>query len=94
MSGKRYLLDTNAIIQLLSGNQALLEIVNAADYVATSVICEIEFLCFPNLSDMDRTLFDKFRAKTEIVDISTNDGQLKNKVAELRSVKRIKLQMP
>ncbi len=91
MNGKRYLLDTNAIIQLLTGNQALLELLNEADYVATSIICEIEFLCFPNLSKRDHALFVEFIEKTEIVDISTNDEQMKAKVAELRSRKKIKL---
>jgi len=69
MNGNRYLLDTNTIIQLLLGNEHLLRIVNGADYVATSVICEIEFLCFPNLPEEDRKLFDQFKGKTEIFDV-------------------------
>ena len=39
----RLLLDTNAIIQLLAGNKELLELVSSADFVATSIICELEF---------------------------------------------------
>ena len=35
MSGKRLLLDTNAIIQLLAGNEELLEIAEQADFVST-----------------------------------------------------------
>jgi predicted nucleic acid-binding protein len=44
MSGRRYFLDTNAIVQLLSGNHSLLTTLAGAAYVATSVICELEFL--------------------------------------------------
>lgn len=40
MNGRRYFLDTNAIVALLAGNRMLLELLNQADYVATSVICE------------------------------------------------------
>ena len=38
MNGKRYLLDTNAIIQLLAGNPSLIKTVEDSDFLAISVI--------------------------------------------------------
>ena len=47
MSGNRYFLDTNAIVQLLAGNPDVIDILSGASYIAISVICELEFLSFP-----------------------------------------------
>jgi hypothetical protein len=35
MSGKRYFLDTNAIVALLAGDRSILSLVHHVDYVAT-----------------------------------------------------------
>ncbi len=50
MNGKFYFLDTNAIIQLLKGNQNLIEMLQEAEFIACSVISKFEYLSFPNLS--------------------------------------------
>ncbi len=47
MNGKRFLLDTNAIVSLLEGNTALVECVEEAEWVGISIISKIEFLAFP-----------------------------------------------
>jgi hypothetical protein len=91
MNGKRYFLDTNAIVQLLAGNQELLTLLNQADYVATSVICELEYLVFPGLADEDKKLFEQFRAQVDVTDLCSEDTQLKEKILELRSEKKMKL---
>jgi predicted nucleic acid-binding protein len=54
MSGGRYLLDTNAIVCLLRGDQALHQRLRRAEWVGISVLSQIEFLAFPNLSANDR----------------------------------------
>ena len=54
MNGRRYFLDTNAIVQLLSGNPSILETISEAEYIATSVICEVEFFSFSGLTEEDR----------------------------------------
>lgn len=46
----RYLLDTNAIIALLSGNAALLNLLQNPQWVGISVIAEIEFLSFSGIN--------------------------------------------
>ena len=91
MNGKRYFLDTNAIVQLLSGNRDLLNILSDAVYVATSIICELEFLSFPGLSDEDRLLFQRFLARVDVVDLCSGDDMLKGKVLALRAEKKLKL---
>jgi predicted nucleic acid-binding protein len=91
MSGKRYFLDTNAIVQLLAGNRNLLKMLNQADYVATSVICELEYLAFPDLADEDKELFEEFRKKVCVTDLCSGDSQLKEQILRLRVEKKIKL---
>ncbi len=91
MNGKRYFLDTNAIVQLLSGNRDLLNILSDAVYIATSIICELEFLSFPGLSEEDRLLFQRFLARVDVVDLCSGDDLLKRQVLELRAEKKLKL---
>ena len=43
MNGSRYLLDTNAIIQLLKGNDELIAMVSHAEFLAVSIIAELEY---------------------------------------------------
>ena len=59
----RYFLDTNTIIQLLKGNQNLIEILHEAKFIACSVIYKLEYLSFPNLSQNDIELFEVFAKK-------------------------------
>lgn len=54
MSGKRYLLDTNAIVSLLQGSEELITLLQNAEWVGISVISQIEFLAFSELSESDR----------------------------------------
>jgi predicted nucleic acid-binding protein len=91
MSGSRYFLDTNAIIQLLAGNQGILTVLNQAEYVATSVICELEFLAFPDLSDDDKELFEQLKVQIRVTDVRSGDTQLKQKILELRTEKKMKI---
>lgn len=91
MSGKRYFLDTNAIVALLAGNRTLLELLNQAEYVSTSVICELEYLAFPGLAEEDKALFEEFRSKVDVADLCAGDTQLKKTILQLRSEKKIKL---
>lgn len=91
MNGRRYFLDTNAIVRLLSGSQKLLEMLNQADYVATSIICELEYLAFPDLPNEDKELFAEFKEQVCVTDLCSGDVRLKEQVLQLRSEKKIKL---
>ena len=90
MSG-RYFLDTNALIQLLKGNFDVLNKLNNASYIGTSVICEIEFLSFKNLSNDDKTLFEAFLNKIEVVDVESKNGELISSILSIRKDKKLKL---
>ena len=67
MRGERYLLDTNAIIALLQGNQQLIELLQDAEWIGISIISQIELLVFPALNDADRQLFNEFLQPVEII---------------------------
>lgn len=91
MNGRRYFLDTNVIVQLLSGNPSIMELLSDAEYIATSIICEIEFFSFTNLTEDDRILFGKFARKIEIIDLRSADTDTKEQIYRLRSAKKLKL---
>lgn len=55
MNGKRYLLDTNAVIQLLAGNPSLRKMVEDSDFLAISVISKLEFLSYPDLTEDEKS---------------------------------------
>jgi len=91
MNGKRFLLDTNALVQVLAGNAALLQLLVDAELIATSIICELEFLAFPNLTDADRDLLSKFLQRIDVVDLLHADNQLTTTICEIRATKKLKL---
>lgn len=91
MNGKRYLLDTNAIIQLLSHNPHLEAIIADADFIATSVICQMEFLAFPNLSANDKNLFLSFISRVTVYDVMSNDAALTRETVSMRTHFGLKL---
>ncbi|MDF5721618.1 MAG: type II toxin-antitoxin system VapC family toxin [Rhizonema sp. PD37] len=91
MSGNRYVLDTNAIVALLQGNSQLTQLLNDADWIGISVISQIEFLTFSELSQDDRQLFQLFLQRVEIIDLVASDIVLIEKIIEVRLQYRLKL---
>jgi len=73
MNGKRYLLDTNAVIQLFDGNTEIESILNQADFVAMSVISEFEYLSFDGLSKKDVAEYNAFRSCLRVYGVSPDD---------------------
>ncbi len=90
MSGKRYLLDTNALVALMAGNAGLLSLIKQADWLGVSVINAIEFLSFSGLSAADKTLFDEFISRIEVVNLDYDDADLMNRITEVRKGKSVK----
>lgn len=72
----RLLLDTNAIIQLLAGNEELLKLVSSAEFVSTSVVCELEFLSFQGLGNDDAELYRLLRSRIKVFGVPENDPEL------------------
>jgi predicted nucleic acid-binding protein len=92
MSGnRRFLLDTNAVVSLLSGNHQLAGQLEAAEYVGISVITYLEFLAFDGLSDSDRACFAEFCERIEVVALAHEDSGLMKLALDLRSRHRLKL---
>lgn len=91
MNGDRFLLDTNAIIALLNGNTALMEVTQAAKWIGISVISQIEFLCFEGLTREDQELFGVFASRVEVVGLMVEDPGLLSRVVEVRRQTRAKL---
>ena len=69
----------------------LLEKLNQADYVATSVICELEYLAFPDLAVEDKELFEQFRRMVGVTDLCSGDTQQRAMILRLRAEKKMKL---
>ncbi len=91
MSGERYLLDTNAIVQLLAGNSEVADIVRKAFEVSTSIVCELEFLSFPRLSAHDAELFRAFSSRVPTYQVPANDSEFTDAVVRLRRTRTLKM---
>ena len=91
MSGERYLLDTNAIVCLLRGDQALHQRLQRAEWVGISILSQIEFLAFPNLSENDRRIFQEFSDAVEVVGLERTERALIDRIVSLRAQHRLKL---
>jgi hypothetical protein len=76
MSGERYLLDTNAIVCLLRGDEVLHQRLQSAEWVGISILSQIEFLAFPNLSENDGRIFQKFSAAVDVVGLDRTERAL------------------
>ena len=87
----RLLLDTNAIIALLNQNAQIINVIDTADNIFISIINELEFKSFSNLSLNDVKLFDTFAAKVNVVELLSSNNILKNKIVEIRNTYKIKL---
>ncbi|MFN4254023.1 MAG: type II toxin-antitoxin system VapC family toxin [Saprospiraceae bacterium] len=90
MNGK-FLLDTNAVIALLNGNAALQSLLLSANWVGISVITELEFLAFPNLSSNDSVLFRRFKQRVEVIGIDASDTAFLEQTIQIRRDFNVKL---
>jgi tRNA(fMet)-specific endonuclease VapC len=91
MPGERYLLDTNAIVALLQGNQQLIEFLQDAEWIGISIISQIEFLVFPGLNEADRQLFNEFLQRVEIIWIESSQPEIIELTIQLRQQYRLRL---
>jgi len=77
MSGeRRYFLDTNALVALGEGDAALVGLLEQADFVATSVICKIEYLTGIAEDIASRMLFEDMLRGIDVVDLRRDDAAL------------------
>jgi predicted nucleic acid-binding protein len=90
MNGTKYLLDTNAIIALLNGDDTIEEKLQTAEWIGTSVLCIIEFLSFYALTANDKNLLQKLMQRIEIIPIENSLPELMQ-VALLRQQTGLKI---
>ena len=91
MSGERYLLDTNAIVFLMRGDQPLHQRLRQAEWVGISILSHIEFLAFPNITEQDRKTFQQFSDGVDVVGLDRTEGALIDRIVSLRAQYRLKL---
>ena len=91
MSGKRFLLDTNALIALLKGNQALLDLTASAEWIGISVVSVLEFSSFTGMTAPDLELLREFQSIASVVDIAHTDQALMQLIAQIRLSTKLKL---
>ncbi|MFZ4666020.1 MAG: type II toxin-antitoxin system VapC family toxin [Prochlorotrichaceae cyanobacterium] len=91
MSGNRYLLDTNAIVALLQGNKRIIQLLLNANWIGISIISQIEFLVFSELTESDRQLFQQFLKRVEVLGLTIGDAALIDQIIEVRQQYRLKL---
>ena len=89
--GIRLFLDTNAIIALLRENVEVIEEVDKADDLFISVINELEFKSYSNLSFHDKQLFDDFASHVTVFDLPASHISFKNKIIDIRVAYSLKL---
>ena len=84
MNGSRYLLDTNAVIQLLAGNSSVRKMVEDCDFLAVSIISQLEFLSYPDLTEDEKLAFSEFLESVAIFDLTASDSALMREAVSMR----------
>jgi hypothetical protein len=91
MNGDRFLLDTNAVIALLKGNDFINQYIRPADWIGISVISYLEFHAFRFLSDQDEILFNNFVEHIDIIGINSNNSYLLKLIIQIRKKFNLKI---
>ena len=91
MSGNRYLLDTNAIVALLQKDPSLIKLLQNAEWIGISIISQLEFPVFTDLTEADKQLFQQFVRRVEVIDLSSENSFLIEQVILVRQQYRLKL---
>lgn len=86
-----FVLDTNAVVGLLRGHAGLAKLLLQANWVGISVITELEFLSFPNLTPNDEAVFQQFKSRIEVLDLSSMDVVLTKEAISIRRMHKVKL---
>ena len=89
MSGKSFLLDSNFIIRLSKGDEALIEFINESpNYFAVSVVTYMEVMGY-NFNDDNE--YNMIRDVFEIFEILYIDEVIAQKTIDVRKIKKVKL---
>jgi tRNA(fMet)-specific endonuclease VapC len=91
MPGKRFFLDTNALIALLKGDAGLLGLTGSAEWIGISIITVLEFSSFRGINKADQALLAEFAEAVTVVDVAHRDLALMNQIVQTRQTTRLKL---
>lgn len=86
-----FILDTNAVVALLNGQTNLTNLLVQANWIGISIITELEFLSFPNLTANDQALFQQFKNRVEVINLDTTDTALLQEIVAIRRAYKVKL---
>ncbi|MGZ3847084.1 MAG: type II toxin-antitoxin system VapC family toxin [Flavisolibacter sp.] len=87
MNGNKYLLDTNIILYILSGNKTLANYLHRKN-LYVSIISEIELLGFKGLTSVEEKNIKAFLSEFRVIYI---DDTIKNETVSLRKQYGIKI---
>ena len=87
MNGNEILLDTNAVLYLLNGDETLAVFLTGQE-ICISIITEIELLSFRKISEVERKKLLHFISLIQVLPL--ND-QVKNHAIEIRKTSQLKI---
>jgi predicted nucleic acid-binding protein len=87
MSGNKFLLDTNAILYILSGDEALADLLDG-EQLYVSIITEMELLSYKNITAKEKKQIKNFLSAFVIVNI--NDA-IKEQAINIKKKTHLKL---
>jgi len=87
MSGTKFLLDTNIVLYLLSGDETIAELINGKE-LYLSFITELELLGYQQITKKEQDLVRGFIEECTIINIT---NQIKQKTIEIRRASKVKL---
>jgi predicted nucleic acid-binding protein len=87
MSGNRYFIDTNIALYLLSGDEAIIDLLNEQD-IYISVITEMELLCYKDLTEKDIIVIKEFIQSCIVIELNQ---MIKENTIRIKKLNKIKL---
>jgi len=87
MSGNKFLLDTNAVLYILSGDDTLSDFTFEKE-LYNSIITEMELLAYKNITLPDKKILENFLEELIIINI---DNKVKLNAIEVKKASNMKL---
>jgi predicted nucleic acid-binding protein len=87
MSGNKYLLDTNAVLYILDGDETLINFLFEKE-LYLSIISEMELLSYRNITDKEKQTLEEFLKEFIIINI---DEKIRQNTIEVKRTSSMKL---
>jgi len=91
MSGRRYLLDTNAVITLLRGDEVAAQQAASATWIGVSVVTRLELLSFPRLGPQDRATILALLSRIAVIGLDPREEAYLDRITAIRATTKVKL---